>query len=84
MGNGGSGVAEVGTMWVLGGLERDNKFAMSFLELVFSTFTKYNNNNLPSIIPQVRSGEDRVYVDLTSIFSGREVFFEKHLGKKEK
>lgn len=35
------------------------------------------NNNIPSIIPRVESGEDRVYGDLTSTLKGRETVSDR-------
>uniref|UniRef100_A0A0V0HFP6 Putative ovule protein n=1 Tax=Solanum chacoense TaxID=4108 RepID=A0A0V0HFP6_SOLCH len=41
----------------------------------------YNSNNIPSVIPQVACGEDRVYADLTTTLGGREVVSARPLAQ---
>lgn len=39
------------------------------------TYDNDDDNNIPHVITQVRSGESRVYTDLTPTLAGREVVF---------
>lgn len=45
---------------------------LKVLNIFLFFFLIYHNNNIPSIFPQVLSGEGGVYTDLTPTFVGRE------------
>ena len=49
------------------------------LEIDCLCIYNYNDINKPSVIPQVGSGEGRVYTDLTPTLEGREAVFDRQL-----
>lgn len=42
-----------------------------------------NNNNLPSVVPETRIQEDRVYADLTPTLEVREIAFSREIASEK-